>query len=39
MDRAIDLYRSIGFVEIDPYYDTPVDTTTFMELDLLTTKH
>ena len=34
MDRAIALYRSIGFVEIAPYYDTPVDTTTFMELDL-----
>ena len=34
MDRAIALYRSIGFVEIRPYYDTPVDTTTFMELDL-----
>lgn len=39
MDRAIDLYRSIGFVEIEPYYDTPVDSTKFMELDLLTTKH
>ena len=36
MDRAIALYRSIGFVEIPPYYNTPVDTTTFMELDLLT---
>lgn len=39
MDRAIQLYRSIGFVEIQPYYDTPVDSTKFMELDLLTTKH
>jgi len=39
MDRAIQLYRSIGFVEIKPYYDTPVDSTKFMELDLLTTKH
>jgi len=38
MDRAIALYRSIGFVEIPPYYDTPVDSTTFMELDL-TAKH
>jgi len=36
MDRAIALYRSIGFVEIPPYYNSPVDTTTFMELDLLT---
>jgi putative acetyltransferase len=39
MDRAIALYRSMGFVEIPPYYSTPVDTTTFMELDLLTPKH
>jgi ribosomal protein S18 acetylase RimI-like enzyme len=39
MDRAIALYRSIGFIEIPPYYNTPVDTTTFMELDLLTPKH
>jgi putative acetyltransferase len=39
MDRAIALYRSMGFVEIPSYYDTPVDTTTFMELDLLTPKH
>ena len=39
MDRAIALYRSIGFVEIPPYYNTPVDSTTFMELDLLTPKH
>jgi ribosomal protein S18 acetylase RimI-like enzyme len=39
MDRAIALYRSIGFVEIPAYYKTPVDSTTFMELDLLTAKH
>lgn len=39
MDRAIELYRSIGFIEIQPYYETPVDSTKFMELDLLTTKH
>ena len=39
MDRAIALYHSIGFIEIPPYYNTPVDTTTFMELDLLTPKH
>jgi GNAT superfamily N-acetyltransferase len=39
MDRAIELYRSMGFAEIEPYYDTPVDSTKFMELDLLTTKH
>ncbi|HJT68517.1 MAG TPA: GNAT family N-acetyltransferase [Pyrinomonadaceae bacterium] len=39
MERAIELYRSIGFVEIEPYYDTPVDSTKFMELDLLSPKH
>ena len=38
MDRAIALYRSIGFVEIPPYYENPVDSATFMELDLLTPK-
>ena len=39
MGRAIELYKSIGFVEIEPYYQTPVDTTKFMELDLVSTKH
>ena len=34
MDRAIALYRSIGFVEIPPYRENPVDNATFMELDL-----
>ncbi len=38
MDRAIELYRSIGFVEIEPYYHSPVDSTKFMELDLVTAK-
>jgi GNAT superfamily N-acetyltransferase len=38
MDRAIELYRSIGFIEIAPYYENPVDSATFMELDL-TTQH
>ena len=33
MDRAIALYRSIGFVEIEPYY-TSVEGAKFMELDL-----
>ena len=32
MDQAIALYRSIGFKEIDPYYETPVGETLFMEL-------
>jgi GNAT superfamily N-acetyltransferase len=38
MDRAIELYRTVGFVEIEPYYHSPVDSTKFMELDLLTPK-
>ena len=38
MERAIALYRSIGFVEIPPYRQNPVDTATFMELDLVTPK-
>lgn len=39
MGRAIELYKSVGFVEIEPYYHSPVDTTKFMELDLVSTKH
>ena len=39
MDRAVALYKSIGFVEIPPYRNNPVDSATFMELDLLTPKH
>lgn len=35
MDSAIALYRSIGFVEIEPYY-TSVEGAKFMELDLAT---
>jgi putative acetyltransferase len=34
MDTAIALYRSIGFVEIDPYCQNPVEGAKFMELDL-----
>lgn len=34
MDKAIALYRSIGFVDIEPYYQNPVDGAKFMELDL-----
>lgn len=34
MDKAIALYRSIGFVEIAPYCDNPVEGATFMELQL-----
>lgn len=39
MGRAVEIYKSVGFVEIEPYYDSPVDTTKFMELDLVSTKH
>ncbi|HXQ72415.1 MAG TPA: GNAT family N-acetyltransferase [Pyrinomonadaceae bacterium] len=39
MGRAIELYKSVGFVDIEPYYHSPVDTTKFMELDLVSTKH
>ena len=35
MDKAIALYRSIGFVEIEPYYAS-VEGAKFMELDLAT---
>jgi len=34
MDRAIAMYRSLGFKEIGPYYDNPVESALFMELDL-----
>jgi putative acetyltransferase len=34
MDKAIAMYRSIGFVEIAPYYFNPVEGAIFMELDL-----
>ena len=37
MATALDLYRTLGFVEIAPYYDTPIEGTVFMELDLRTT--
>lgn len=32
MAKAIALYRSLGFKEIDPYYDNPVQGALFMEL-------
>jgi len=35
MDRAIELYRQLGFREINPYYGSPVQGTVFMELPLM----
>jgi putative acetyltransferase len=32
MDRAIAMYRSLGFKEIEPYYNNPVEGAAFMEL-------
>ena len=37
MDKAIALYQSIGFVEIGPYCENPVEGAKFMELNLDTT--
>jgi putative acetyltransferase len=34
MDDAIALYRSMGFKEIEPYYQNPAPETLYMELDL-----
>ncbi len=34
MDRAIEIYRKLGFKEIKPYYESPVEDTLFMELSL-----
>ena len=34
MDEAINLYRSVGFQEIAPYYENPTGCTLYMELDL-----
>lgn len=34
MDKAIALYEAKGFVEIEPYYDSPVTGTRFMQLTL-----
>ena len=39
MDKAIALYQSIGFVEIDPYCENPVEGAKFMELDLHIREH
>ncbi len=34
MARALELYRSLGFCEIAPYYETPVAGTVFLECPL-----
>jgi len=34
MSGAIALYRSLGFTEIEPYYDHPVPGALFMQLEL-----
>lgn len=34
MDAAIRLYRALGFVEIPPYYPSPVPDTVYLELAL-----
>ena len=34
MDRAIAMYRSLGFKNIAPYYNNPVPDAAFMELEL-----
>ena len=34
MNDAIGLYQSLGFEEIEPYYQNPVSGAIFMELDL-----
>ena len=38
MDKAIALYRSFGFIEIEPYCENPVEGAKFMELELLRTQ-
>jgi putative acetyltransferase len=35
MDKAIELYRALGFKEIKAYYNNPVPGALFMELDLV----
>jgi GNAT superfamily N-acetyltransferase len=39
MDQAIAMYGSLGFKEIEPYYDNPVQGAKFMELSLVHYAH
>src|SRR5258705_380019 len=34
MDRALAIYRTLGFKEIEPYYSNPVEGALFMQLEL-----
>jgi ribosomal protein S18 acetylase RimI-like enzyme len=35
MDQAIAMYQSLGFKDIEKYYDNPYDTAAYMELTLI----
>jgi putative acetyltransferase len=35
MESALALYRSLGFVEIAPYWDNPIEEAVYRELDLV----
>jgi putative acetyltransferase len=39
MDQAIALYRAMGFVEIEPYCENPVEGAKFMQLNLAKSKN
>ena len=34
MERAVALYLSLGFRDVEPYYNSPIDGTRFLELRL-----
>lgn len=36
MDKAIALYRSFGFIDVEPYCENPVEGAKFMQLELRT---